>query len=137
MLSKRRRARELAIQVFYSWQISKNESILETINYVIKENKKYVLDTAYLNDVVSGVISNVNRLDKIIYSHLSKKIQRIDYIEKAILRLSSYEIIKRKDIPYKVIINEGIELAKTFGSQTSHKFINSILDKIVLEKNLV
>ncbi|VAX76723.1 transcription antitermination factor NusB [Buchnera aphidicola] len=131
--SKRRKARELAIQALYSWHVSNNSSVLEIKKYVIKQNKTSILDKEYFNEIVDGVIQNVDYLDRIIKLYLSRKIQRLDIIEKAILRLSSYEIIQRLDIPYKVIINEGIELAKTFGSQTSHKFINSILDKITLK----
>ncbi|VFP88592.1 Transcription antitermination protein NusB [Buchnera aphidicola (Cinara piceae)] len=132
---KRRKSRELAIQVIYSWQISKKIILSEIKNYVIQQNKGFSLDSIYFDDIVNGVIQNVNYLDNIINPILSKKIQKIDQIEKAILRLSSYEITKRLDVPYKVVINEGIELAKKFGSKTSHKFINGVLDKLISKKN--
>ncbi|ABJ90746.1 transcription antitermination factor NusB [Buchnera aphidicola] len=135
MKSKRRKARELAIQVLYSWQISKKIVLFETEKYVIEQNKKYSLDKIYFHKIVTGVIKNIFYIDKIIKKNISKKKNRLDYIEQAILRLASYEIIKRLDIPYKVIINEGIELAKIYGSNKSHKFINSILDKIITNKN--
>ncbi|VFP81198.1 Transcription antitermination protein NusB [Buchnera aphidicola (Cinara kochiana kochiana)] len=131
---KRRKARELAIQAIYAWQISKNIIISDIKDYVMQQNKKYLLDKKYFHEIVTGVIKNVYFLDKIIYPHISNKNKRIDPIEQAILRLSSHEITQRLDIPYKVIINEGIELAKIFGSQKSHTFINGVLDKIICRK---
>ncbi|VFP86086.1 Transcription antitermination protein NusB [Buchnera aphidicola (Cinara pseudotaxifoliae)] len=132
---KRRKARELAIQAIYAWQISKNTVISEIIKYVIHQNKNCLLDTQYCSEVVFGVIRNVHDLDNVIKLHISQKNIRVDPIEQSILRLSAHEIIQRTDIPYKVIINEGIELAKIFGSSKSHKFINGVLDKIINEKN--
>ncbi|VFP83774.1 transcription antitermination factor NusB [Buchnera aphidicola] len=133
---KRRKARELAVQAIYAWQISKTIIISEIENYVIQQNKKNLLDKIYFHEIFTGVIKNVCYLDTIIYPHISNKNKRIDPIEQAILRLSSHEITQRLDIPYKVIINEGIELAKIFGSQKSHKFINGVLDKIIYKKNI-
>ncbi|VFP79295.1 transcription antitermination factor NusB [Buchnera aphidicola] len=133
---KRRKSREMAIQAIYSWQISKQIIISEIKNYVIKENKDFLSDKQYFNEIVTGVIQNVNYLDSIINPVLSKKNKKIDQIEKAILRLSSYEIMQRLDVPDKVVINEGIELAKKFGSKTSHKFINGVLDALMSKKNL-
>ncbi|VFP85045.1 Transcription antitermination protein NusB [Buchnera aphidicola (Cinara splendens)] len=135
--SKRRKARELAIQAIYAWQISKNIVISEITKYVVHHNKKCSLDIEYFNQVVSGVIKNVHYLDNIIKLHISQTNIRINPVEQSILRLSAHEIIQRIDIPYKVIINEGIELAKIFGSSKSHKFVNGVLDKIIYEKNKI
>uniref|UniRef100_A0A451DFL3 Transcription antitermination protein NusB n=1 Tax=Buchnera aphidicola (Cinara pseudotsugae) TaxID=2518978 RepID=A0A451DFL3_9GAMM len=131
---KRRKARELAIQAIYAWQISKNIVISEITRYVVHQNKKCSLDVKYFSEVVFGVIKNVHYLDNIIKLHISQTNIRINPVEQSILRLSTHEIIQRIDIPYKVIINEGIELAKIFGSSKSHKFINGVLDKIIYEK---
>ncbi|VFP78273.1 Transcription antitermination protein NusB [Buchnera aphidicola (Cinara cuneomaculata)] len=134
---QRRKARELAIQAIYAWQISKNIIISEIEKYVIQQNKKHLLDEKYFHEIFTGVIKNVRYLDNIIYPYISNKNKRIDPIEKAILRLSSHEITQRLDVPYRVIINEGIELAKIFGSQKSHKFINGVLDKIIKKNNFI
>lgn len=131
---KRRKARELALQIIYSWEISKNEITNEIKNYFIYQYNKNEIDLIYFHEIVSGIIKNKNKLDNYIIPFLSKKIKKLGEIEKSILRISSYEIIYRFDIPRKVIINEGIELAKTFGSKDSHKFINGILDSIISKK---
>ncbi|VFP77869.1 transcription antitermination factor NusB [Buchnera aphidicola] len=134
---KRRKAREMAVQTIYAWQISKNIVISEITRYVVHQNKKYSLDVIYFNQVVFGVINSVHYLDNIIKLHISQTNFRINPVEQSILRLSTHEIMQRIDIPYKVIINEGIELAKIFGSNKSHKFINGVLDKIMYEKNKI
>lgn len=130
--SARRRAREYAVQAIYSWQISKN-NIKEIINFFLKEKNDFQThcDIKYFNELILGVINNVIYLDNLIQSYLLlRKTKKIGQIEKAILRISIFELTKKRDIPYKVIINEGIELAKSFGDYSSHKFINGMLDKI-------
>lgn len=127
---KRRKARETALQALYSWQISRNNlSIIK--NYIFKDNNIKKIDLIYFNDIFYGVIQEIIHLDNIIAIYLHKNIKELGEIEKSILRISIYEIKKRKDVPHKVIINEGIELAKKFGTYKSHKFINGILDKVI------
>ncbi len=88
------------------------------------------IDLIYLKKITYGVTKNKKYLNKIINLNLKKNTKYIGKIENIILNISIYELKKNKYIPHKVIINEGIELAKKFGSQNSYKFINSILDKI-------
>lgn len=130
---KRRQARIRALQVLYAWQISKNQLISNVKKFILQQDNNLKIDILYFNEIISGVIDNVNFLDQLISPYLSRKIDSIDCIEKNILRISSYEFFKRKDIPYKVTINEGIELAKIFGSSDSHKFINGVLDRLALK----
>lgn len=127
---KRRKAREIALQSLYSWQISKN-NLLEIKNYIFKENNIKKIDLIYFNEIFYGVIQEIINLDNIIAIYLHKNIKELGEIEKSILRISIYEIKNRKDVPNKVIINEGIELAKKFGTYKSYKFINGILDKVI------
>ncbi|AEH39871.1 transcription antitermination protein [Buchnera aphidicola (Cinara tujafilina)] len=131
---KRRQARILALQVLYAWQISKNNLITQIKKFILKKTRIFYIDEIYFHEIISGVIDNVIYLDKLISPVCQKIYKKLDCIEKNILRISSYEIFKRTDIPYKVTINEGIELAKIFGSCTSHKFINGVLDSILLIK---
>lgn len=133
--SARRSAREYAVQAVYSWQISKN-NISEIKKFFFKEKNDFKIncDIKYFDELISGVVDNVIYLDNIIKSYLFlRKTKNIGQIEKAILRISTFELTKKKDIPYKVIINEGIELAKSFGDYSSHKIINGLLDKIRLK----
>lgn len=128
---KRRQARKLSVQTLYAWQISKNNSISEIKKYILKQNLNVKIDILYFHNIINGVINNIIYLDKLISLYINRKINTLDYIEKIILRISIYEMFKRSDIPNKVVINEGIELAKIFGSSKSHKFINGVLDKII------
>ncbi|WP_343126457.1 transcription antitermination factor NusB [Buchnera aphidicola] len=128
---KRRKARIIALQTLYSWQISKNIMTQEIIKYFLKKQDIKKIDLIYFHDIIYGVIKYVKNLDVFMIPYLSRHIRTLGNIEIIILRISLFEILKRKDIPYKVSINEGIELAKIFGAEKSHKFINGVLDKIV------
>lgn len=124
----RRKAREYAVQVLYSWQISKN-NIHDILQEFKNQKKNKEVDYIYFTEIIIGVFENIKILDKLMEPYLSRTINELGQIEKAILRISFFELEKRKDIPYKVTINESIELAKLFGAKDSHKFINGVLDK--------
>lgn len=129
----RRQSREFALQAIYSWQISKNDILEIKKNFFLQHevNAHSKCEIEYFYELILGVVKHNKYLDNLIKPHLiSRKIERIGQIEKAILRISLFELISRYDIPYKVIINEGIELAKSFGDNKSHKFINGLLDNI-------
>ncbi|WP_343182433.1 transcription antitermination factor NusB [Buchnera aphidicola] len=125
---KRRMARKYAIQALYTWEISKN-NISKIEKYYLKNINIQDVDIAYFHELITAVTLNYEEIDKKIILCLHRKSQEIGKIEKAILRISFYELYNRIDIPYKVSINEGIELAKIFGSTNSHKFINGVLDQ--------
>ncbi|MBK4765110.1 MAG: transcription antitermination factor NusB [Pantoea sp. Brub] len=124
----RRRARECAVQVLYSVQLSKN-NIFDVISLFVQEHNVIDVDMNYFHEILLGVTNNDNYLDNLIKPYLSCHFKEIGYIEKAILRIALYELTQHRDIPYKVAINESIELAKTFCGKDSHKFINGVLDK--------
>lgn len=125
----RRRARECAVQALYSWQISKNDIADVEYQFLSEQDVKDV-DVNYFRELLSGVASNADYLDGLMAPVLSRQLDELGQVEKAILRVSIYELSKRQDVPYKVAINEGIELAKTFGAEDSHKFVNGVLDKV-------
>ncbi|BAH83099.1 transcription antitermination factor NusB [Candidatus Ishikawella capsulata] len=128
-ISARHNARELAVQAIYSWQLS-NNNIGEIEDHFLSENNTSDIDINYFKELLVGVISNRNDLDNLMKPYLSRQLKHVGQIEKAILRLSLFELNSRRDIPYRVVINEGIELAKTFAAKDSYKFVNSILDKV-------
>ncbi|VFP80284.1 transcription antitermination factor NusB [Candidatus Erwinia haradaeae] len=130
--SSRRRARECAVQALYAWQISKN-NIVDIINYFILEQDIHNVDISYFREILSGISIYFGYLDTLMQPYLFRNIEDLGHIEKAILRIALFELKERLDVPYKVAINEGIELAKVFGSEDSHKFINGVLDKIALQ----
>lgn len=128
--SARRKARELAVQAVYSWQISQNSVADIEVNF-LTENAKRHFDIPYFQTLLKGVTSSVEGLDLAIKPHIDRPLEEIDHVEKAILRIAVFELSQQNDVPYKVVINEAIELAKAFAADDSHKFVNGVLDKAV------
>ncbi|MGB1198146.1 MAG: transcription antitermination factor NusB [Thalassotalea sp.] len=126
----RRKARELAVQAVYSWQMSDN-SVTDVEAHFLTENAKRRFDIEYFQQLFRGVTSRVGELDGEISPHVERPIDEIGHIEKAILRVGIFELKDCLDVPYRVVINEAIELAKLFAADDSHKFVNGVLDKTV------
>ncbi|WP_251359037.1 transcription antitermination factor NusB [Kangiella sp. TOML190] len=125
----RRKAREYAVQAIYQWQMTGNPLNEIEAQYLTTMNSKKV-DTEYFQELFMGVLTDLDTVDQKLEPALERDIEDIDPIERAIVRLSAFELKNRIDIPKKVVINEGIELAKTFGATDGHKFVNGVLDKI-------
>ena len=123
-------ARELAVQAVYSWQMSKNAVEQIELSIVTSNDMKKV-DTEYFLELLRAVVKDCAELDKKLKPYLGRLPEELDPVEKAILRIATYELVSRIDVPYKVVINEAIELAKSFGAEESHKFINGVLDKAI------
>ena len=87
------------------------------------------MDVMYFRELLSGVATNSGYLDGLMKPYLSRQLEELGQVEKAVLRIALFELSKRDDVPYKVAINEAIELAKVFGAEDSHKFVNGVLDK--------
>ena len=87
------------------------------------------MDVLYFRELLTGVATNSAYLDGLMQPYLSRLLDELGQVERAVLRIALYELSKRQDVPYKVAINEAIELAKTFGAEDSHKFVNGVLDK--------
>lgn len=125
--------RELAFKLIYSLEIQKKENLEEQIDLYIEAND--IKDEGakdYIKDAVLGIERNKEEIIESIEKHLKTewKIDRISKIDLSILKLAVYEI-KYKDIPFKVVINEAVELAKKYGEETSKNFVNGILASIV------
>lgn len=125
----RRRARALALQGLYHRHFSKS-SITDIEAEFIADNDMSKVDSAYFRDLLRGVDREQEELDRLLEPYLERPIQEVDPIELAIVRLGTYELKHRLDVPYRVVINEGIEMAKKFGGTEGHKFVNSLLDKL-------
>jgi len=128
----RSRARRLAMQGLYEWQMSGNtiDSIIS--QYAVDEQMRNV-DEAYFRELSNGVVEHAGELDEKISAYISRPYNEIDPVEKAVLRLGTYELQHKPEVPYRVVINEAVELAKTFGAEASHKFINGVMDKLAAE----
>ncbi|QDE32131.1 MULTISPECIES: transcription antitermination factor NusB [Shewanella] len=131
--SERRKARRLAVQAIYSWQLSKN-NVADVEHEFLTEQNTDGVDVAYFRELLTGVASKTAQIDELLKPHLDRNFEEVSPVEKAIVRLATYELTFRKDVPFKVAINEGIELAKAFGAEDSHKFVNGMLDKLVKHK---
>lgn len=132
---KRSEIRELAFKLIYSLEIQKDENLNEQIELYIENNNIEEKDAIeYIKDCINGINKNQEDINKIIEGSLTPdwKIDRISKINLSLLKLAIYEI-KYKNIPYKVEINEVVELAKTYGEDMSSKFINGALAKVVKE----
>lgn len=125
----RRRARKFATQALYQWQMTGQP--INTIETQFRaDNDMTTTDTHYFSELLHEVPACVTELDEYFEKHLDRDKKDLDKVELAILRIGSYELAKRLDVPYRVVINEGVELAKIFGATDSHKYINGLLDKV-------
>lgn len=134
---KRTEVRELAFQLLYSSEIQK-EMEEEQVNLFIQENEiKNSKEIEYIKTIFEGVKKNKEEIIQLISNNLKEKwtTDRISKIDLAILKVAIFEIIYSK-LPYKVVINEAVELAKKYGDDSSKSFINGALASIVKEKNL-
>lgn len=128
-VSPRRRARECAVQALYSWYVSQNDAAEIELSFVTEQDLKGV-DVPYFRKLFRGTVANLDAVDATMATFLDRSSEELTPIEKVILRLAVYELRFELDVPYKVVINESIELAKTFGAEESHKYINGVLDKV-------
>ena len=124
----RSRSRRRALQAVYAWQLSgANER--DIIGQFAHEQAHEVADLEYFEDLVRGVMRHVQELDTALLDHLDRKVDEVDPIERAALRIAAYELLHRPDVPYRVVINEAIDSTKRFGSEHGHTYVNGVLDK--------
>ncbi len=125
----RRKSRELVLKAVYRGMI--NASEIKQIIADAKEDPEYAkADEAYFKHLLEGVTAKVIELDGQVATFIDRKIQELSPVEHAILRISSFELMFDMTIPYRVAINEGVELAKLYGGVDGHKYINGVLDKV-------
>jgi N utilization substance protein B len=125
----RSRARRRALQAVYAWQLSGNriDGVIEQFRH---EQDMQIADLEYFEDLVRGVERSHVELDAAILPFLDREIARVDPIERAVLRIAAYELRERIDVPYRVVINEAVEIAKRFGSEFGHTYVNGVLDRL-------
>jgi transcription antitermination protein NusB len=129
----RTNARQSAVQALYQWQMTgQNLNEIEEQFYLDENFKK--VQRSYFKELLHGVPHQLTQLDNALSEFVDRAINEIDLVERAILRIGVYELLNRPDVPYKVILNEGINLAKRYGATESHKYVNSILDKVAQKK---
>jgi N utilization substance protein B len=125
----RRKSRELLLQALYQWQIAGNNIADIELQFLTNENMQSA-DIDYFRELIHEIPSKVDFIEEQMLPFLDRPLKDLTPVEAAILKIGIYELNFRKDIPYKVVINEALELAKHFGAEDSHKFINGILDRV-------
>ncbi len=124
----RNRARQAAVQALYQWQLTQQPpDQIET--HFINDHELNGVDLEYFHHLVREVPLHLHELDDHLIPHLDRDIEEVDPVERAILRIGAFELEFHPEIPYKVVLNEAVELAKTFGAEHGHKYINAVLDK--------
>ena len=127
--SARRKARRFTLQALYQWQLA--GAAVSDIEAQFLANQDFAkVDREYFHDLLHGVLGQVKTLDELLTPYLDRRVEELSQVEKAILRLGAFELKERQDVPYRVVINEGIELAKVFGAEDSFKYVNGVLDKL-------
>lgn len=127
-LAQRRKARRLVLQALYQWQMTGDDCADIEAQFRAEYQGKY--DWDYFHELFTGVPRRVDELDGLLEPHLDRAVTALDPVEKALLRMGTFELLHRIDIPYRVVINEAVELAKQFGATDGHKYVNGILDRL-------
>jgi N utilization substance protein B len=122
-------ARRAAVQALYQWQLTHQAPQDIEIHYSL-DHELEGIDVAYFHELVSQIPLHQHELDDQLIPHLDRELEDVDPVERAILRIGAYELEFRAEIPYKVVLNETIKLAKTFGAEHGHKYVNAVLDKV-------
>jgi len=127
-LAARSRSRRRATQALYAWQVSGNpmSAVIEEFRH---EQDMEIADLDYFEDLLRGVDKHCAEIDAGLAPFLDREVARVDPIERAVLRLAAYELRFRPDVPYRVVLNEAIEVAKRFGAEHGHTYVNGVLDK--------
>ena len=129
MSRKKSGARQHAVQAIYQWQMT-GQDVREIRGQFLSEQDAGKFDAAYFNRLVQGVPAHLDELDKCLGPCLDRSIESVDPVERAILRLGAFELIHHLEVPYKVVINEAVELAKVFGAEQGHRYVNGVLDRL-------
>lgn len=125
----RTRARRRALQALYAWQIS-GYPMHQVEQQFAHEQAEETADLDYFHAIIFGVEDGRAALDCELSQHVDRDIEQIDVIERAVLRIAAWELMHRIDTPYRVILNEALELAKRFGGEQGHAYVNGVLDPL-------
>jgi N utilization substance protein B len=133
MSQARTNARKAAVQALYQWQMA-GQDLTEIERQFLEEERLKDAQKSYFVELFYGVPKNLDEIDQALSEFVDRPVDTIDPVERAILRIGVYELLYRLNMPYKVVLNEGINLAKDFGADGSHKYVNGILDKVAQQK---
>jgi N utilization substance protein B len=132
----KQKARKLSLQALYSWDMGGIDLQTIEVNFHT-ENDMSKVDTDLFKSLLYEVPKNLEKIDEAYQPHLDREQDHLDPVSRAILRISTYELLFSIEVPYKVAINEGVNLAKTFGPTDAYKFINGVLDQVAAQSRAV
>ena len=118
------------MQALYQWQMT-GQNVHEVLKQFLTTQDVSRADLDYFQELLTSIPGRVDKLDAALEPFMERRMEEVDPVERAILRVSAYELISRPDIPYKVVINEAIDLTKKFGADQAHRFVNGVLDQAV------
>jgi N utilization substance protein B len=121
-------SRRLALQALYQWQLT-GQTFSELRNQFATDEGYPEVDPEYFEQLLQGVIERAGELDAALGEWLDRPVERLDPVEHAVLLIGLEELREHPEVPYRVVLNEGVELAKKFGATEGHKFINAVLDR--------
>mgnify|MGYP001157094821 FL=1 len=124
----RRKARRALAQAAYQWQFANSD--LAQLQTEFAERALDKADDEFFADILARMINHSDELDAMLAPLLDRPIEQLDLVERGVLRLAAVELSERIDVPYRVVIDEYVELTKLFGSEDAHKFVNGVLDKL-------
>ena len=136
LAAQRRKARHFGLQALYQWTLS-DASLIDIDAEFRVDNDFRHTDGEYFQALLRGVMQDVESLEALFSPLLDRALDDLDPIERNLLRMGTFELKERIDVPYKVVINEAVSLAKKFGATESHRYINGILDKVASELRTV
>ena len=125
----RGKARRLAMQAIYQWQMTADDCDDIAKQYAEDTDMKDI-DAEYYRELLKGVVASVDSIDALLEKHMTRTAESVDPVERAIIRLAAYEFMNRLDVPYKVVLNEAVMLARKFCAENSPAFVNGVLDKV-------
>ena len=128
----KQKARKLLVQALYSWELGGVDLQTIEVNFHT-ENDMSKVDSDLFKRVLFDVPKNLKKIDEAYESYLDREQDQLDPVSRAILRIATYELLFSIEVPYKVAINEGVNLAKTFGPTDAYKFINGVLDRVAAQ----
>lgn len=129
-VSARTQARRVALQALYQWQMNQTEPYLIEKHFFDLGWLSSQIDREWFRELLTQVSAQADALDTLYAAYLDRHVKMINPVERSILRMATYELQTQMQIPYKVVINEAVELSKRFGAEDGHKYINGVLDKV-------
>lgn len=132
LAARRRKARHYVLQALYQWQMAA-QRLNEIEAQFLTDYDMTNVDTEFFHDLVHNIPAQIGDLHPLFVKHLDRELAELDPIELSLLRMGSYELLRRIDVPYKVVINETVNLAKRFGATDGYRYINGVLDKVATE----